>query len=240
VSVATKAPIYEIFFSFQGEGLYTGLPQVFLRFAGCNLQCGYCDTSYSTTVSKKAKYLISDEILKRVCFIYARNKSVFKRLDMDKSYISITGGEPLIYADFLKGLLPKLQEKGFSIYLETNATLPKNLKKVIKFCDVISMDFKFSSECGRSFWKEHKEFLNIAKNKAFVKCVITKNTKLQEITKSAEIIKSISKKISLILQPSIDKNIAAIQNLYTFYHQARKILPNVYLMVQMHKVYSIR
>ncbi|MDR3306843.1 MAG: 7-carboxy-7-deazaguanine synthase QueE [Endomicrobium sp.] len=240
MTVATKAPIYEMFFSFQGEGPYAGLPQVFLRFAGCNLKCDYCDASYSTIVSKKAKYLNSDEILKEICFIYAENKSVFKRLDIDKPSISITGGEPLIYVNFLKELLPKSREKGFGVYLETNGTLPKNLKKVIKFCDVVSMDFKFASECGKNFWKEHKEFLKVSKNKTHVKCVITKNTKLQEITKSAELIKSISKNISLILQPSIDKNVPAMQNLHRFYRQARKILPNVYLMVQMHKVYKIR
>jgi organic radical activating enzyme len=240
VPVATKAPIYEMFFSFQGEGPYAGLPQVFLRFAGCNLKCDYCDTSYSTVVSKKAKYLNSDEILKEICFIYAKNKSVFKRLDIDKPSISVTGGEPLTHVNFLEELLPKLREKGFSVYLETNGTLPKNLKKVIKFCDVVSMDFKFASDCGENFWKEHKEFLKVSKNKTLVKCVITKNTKLQEITKSAELIKSISKNISLILQPSIDKNVPAMQNLHRFYHQARKILPNVYLMVQMHKVYKIR
>jgi organic radical activating enzyme len=240
VLIVAKVPIYDVFFSFQGEGLYTGLPQVFLRLAGCNLRCGYCDTSYSTVVSKKAKYLTSDEILKKVCFICDQNKNIFKRLDIDKPSISITGGEPLIYVDFLKELLPKFHEKGFSIYLETNATLPKNLKKVIQFCDIISMDFKFPSECGKNFWKEHKEFLKISKNKAFIKCVITKNTELKEIIKSAEIIKSTSKNTSLILQPSIDKNIPAIQDLYTFYNQAKKTISNVYLMVQMHKVYDIR
>ncbi|MDR1245394.1 MAG: 7-carboxy-7-deazaguanine synthase QueE [Endomicrobium sp.] len=240
MSLLTKAPVYEIFFSFQGEGLYTGLPQVFLRFAGCNLKCRYCDTSYSTVISKKAKYLRSEEILKKIYSVYSKNKSTFNRLDIDKPSISITGGEPLIYVDFLKELLPKIWEKGFSVYLETNGTLPKNLKEVIDFCDVVSMDFKFSSECGKTFWIEHREFLKIAKNKAFVKCVITKNTKLQEIKKSVGLIKSVSKNISLVLQPSIDKNIPDIQDLYKFYNQARKVYPNIYLMVQMHKVYKIK
>ncbi|MDR2644584.1 MAG: 7-carboxy-7-deazaguanine synthase QueE [Endomicrobium sp.] len=240
MSLLTKAPVYEIFFSFQGEGLYTGLPQVFLRFAGCNLKCRYCDTSYSTVISKKAKYLRSEEILKKIYSVYSKNKSTFNRLDIDKPSISITGGEPLIYVDFLKELLPKIWEKGFSVYLETNGTLPKNLKEVIAFCDVVSMDFKFSSECGKTFWIEHREFLKIAKNKAFVKCVITKNTKLQEIKKSVGLIKSVSKNICLVLQPSIDKNIPDIQDLYKFYNQARKVYPNIYLMVQMHKVYKIK
>jgi organic radical activating enzyme len=240
VSLVRKAPVYEIFFSFQGEGLYTGFPQVFLRFAGCNLKCRYCDTSYSIEISKKAKYLSSDEILKEIYSVYIKNKSVFNRLDIDKPSISITGGEPLIYVDFLKELLPKILRNGFSIYLETNGTLPKNLKKVIAFCNVVSMDFKFTSECCKAFWTEHRKFLKIAKNKVFVKCIITENTKLQEIKKSAKLIKSVSKKISLILQPSIEKNIPNIQDLYKFCSQARKIHPNTYLMIQMHKVYKIK
>ena len=234
------APIYEVFFSFQGEGLYTGQPQIFVRFAGCNLSCDYCDTSYSKIVSKKAKNLTIDELAENIFLIYKKNKKVFKSLDIESPMVSVTGGEPLIHINFLERLFHELKNKSFGIYLETNGTLPNNLKKVIKLCDIVSMDFKFSSECGKTFWTEHREFLKIAKNKAFVKCVVTKNTKLQEIKKSIELIKNISKDISLILQHSIDKNIPDIQVLYKFYSQARKILYNVYLMIQMHKVYKIK
>ncbi|MDR0800653.1 MAG: 7-carboxy-7-deazaguanine synthase QueE [Endomicrobium sp.] len=236
-----QTPICEIFFSFQGEGLYTGFPQIFVRFAGCNIKCGYCDSSYSSLITEKTEYYTADKLLAAVCKLYGDNK---KKFIFGKPSVALTGGEPLIYADFLAMLLPKLREKGFGIYLETNGTLPQKLTKIIKFCDTVSMDFKFASECKRSFWKEHKNFLKIAESKVlvevFVKCVITENTNISEIRKSADIIKNTSKKTPLILQPSIDKNIPAMQNLYKFYSEAKKSIPRVYLMVQVHKIYRIR
>jgi organic radical activating enzyme len=236
-----QAPFYEIFFSFQGEALYTGLPQIFVRFAGCNLACNYCDTNYSITVSKKAKYLTVLEVIKKIELLYKKNK---KRFAITKPSIAFTGGEPLLYTDFLKELLPKLKTKGFSIYLETNATLYKNFEQIIKFCDIVSMDFKLPSECKKNFWKEHKQFLKIAISKkvtsVFVKCVITKKTILREIKQATKIIKSIAKDTTLILQPSLDKNKPKLQNLYIFYTFSKKILSNVAIMVQIHKIYKIR
>jgi organic radical activating enzyme len=236
-----RAPFYELFFSFQGEALYTGLPQIFVRFSGCNLKCNYCDTIYSTIISKKAKYLTIDEVINKIDLLYKENK---KKFVFGKPSVVFTGGEPLMYADFLEVLLPKLKRKGFSIYLETNGTLPKKLKQVIEFCDTISMDFKLPSESNKTFWKEHKTFLKIAQNKAscqaFTKCVITKNTTISEIKKSANIIKDISKEIPFVLQPSIDKNKPEIQNLYKFYTEVQKITNNAHLMVQMHKIFKVR
>ncbi|MDR0977565.1 MAG: 7-carboxy-7-deazaguanine synthase QueE [Endomicrobium sp.] len=233
-------PIYEVFFSFQGEGLYTGQPQIFVRTAGCNVNCSYCDTSYSKIISYEADYLSSDMLLKNVCLVYRENREIFQSLNMKNPVVSITGGEPLIYTAFLKSFFKKLKDKNFDIYLETNGTLPENVKEIVGFCDVVSMDFKFPSDCAKDFWEVHKEFLEVTKEKAFVKCVITKNTKLQEIIKSAELIKSIDQNLSLILQPSIDRDTPLIQNLYVFYHEAKKMLLNVYLMVQMHKIFAIR
>ncbi|MCL2390747.1 MAG: 7-carboxy-7-deazaguanine synthase QueE [Endomicrobia bacterium] len=231
------APIYEVFFSYQGEGLYTGLPQIFVRLAGCNIKCGYCDTAYSLKVSDKAKYYTLKQLLHKIEQIYVKNKKYF----FDKPSVSITGGEPLIYADFLAAMLPELRKKRFGIYLETNGTFPDNLKKVMGFCDIISADFKFASECGKSFWKEHKKFLEISvKKDVFVKCVITNKTLLGEIKNSAKVIKSVSKNIPVILQPSIDKNIPHIKNLYLFRSELKKILANVYVMPQMHKILNYK
>lgn len=233
---ANKVPVYEVFFSYQGEGLYTGLPQIFVRFAGCNINCSYCDTAYSVRISDKAAYMTKENLQKKILSLYEKN---IKNFTCGKPSIAFTGGEPLIYADFLKSLLPDLKKEGFSIYIETNATMPAQLKKIINLCDIISMDFKFASDCKKSFWKEHEEFLKISKNKAFIKTVITKKTTFAEIKKSIEIIKKISKKTHFILQPSAGKDKPDMKNLHIFYSFALKELPNAHLMTQMHKIYNI-
>jgi len=221
------APVYEVFSSYQGEGPYTGMPQTFVRFAGCNIKCDYCDTAYSIKISDKAKYYTPDSLLKEI-----------KKLS--PKTVSITGGEPLIHLDFLKAFLPKLKKSRFKVYLETNGTLPASLKKIINSCDIVSMDFKFPSECHKSFWKEHAEFLETAGDKAFAKCVITKNTLMAEIKKSGQIVRSISKKTYVILQPAAGKDMPSAKTLSKFYTELNKILPNAFIMPQLHKILKIR
>src|SRR3989338_4667728 len=160
-----KAHINEIFSSIQGEGIYVGRRQIFLRFAGCNIRCGYCDTDFS------AKDIVSvGELLKRI-------KYLDRKFGPHRS-ISFTGGEPLLHTEFLKKLLPRLKKTGFKIYLETNGTLPDALKGIIRFVDIVAMDIKLPSAAKeKPFWQAHKKFLNIAKRKeAFVKIVVTKST----------------------------------------------------------------
>ncbi|MDR1942891.1 MAG: 7-carboxy-7-deazaguanine synthase QueE [Endomicrobium sp.] len=232
-----EVPICEIFFSYQGEGVFTGLGQIFVRFAGCNIRCKYCDTIESLRIPKKTDFINAGEIEKIILDLYKKHKKDFYS---KKPFISFTGGEPLCYADFLESFLPRIKKKGFDIYLETNGTLPNQLKKIINFCDIISMDFKFPSQCGEIFWSKHKEFLKIAlQRETFIKCVITKTVKLEEIKKAAQIVKEIAPNIFFILQPSLDKNRPELKNLYLFKKTAEKIIPNVLIMPQMHKVYRI-
>ncbi|MDR3048221.1 MAG: 7-carboxy-7-deazaguanine synthase QueE [Elusimicrobiota bacterium] len=224
-------PIDEIFFSYQGEAVYAGLAQIFVRFAGCNIKCSYCDTPISRKINRKTKKMSADEILKSINALSKKNKC---------RHISFTGGEPLIYADFLKDFLPKLKKKNFKIYLETNGTLPDKLKKIIKFCDIVSMDFKLPSHCGQNFWKKHREFLKSAGKKAFVKIVIAKTTKRAELKKASEIIKKINKNIPLILQPSLNKDRPKLSNLFQFYETTSKQISNVRIMPQLHKIFKVR
>ena len=61
-----KFPVTEIFDSIDGEGKRTGLMATFVRFAGCNLRCSYCDTAYSLREEDAEEWLTEEELLRRI------------------------------------------------------------------------------------------------------------------------------------------------------------------------------
>ncbi len=99
--------VVEIFWSLQGEGKNQGKPCLFIRLAGCNLNCSWCDTEYARTGGRE---MSSDAILEQV---WRKNPP----------YICITGGEPLLQAAELEPLLATLSRKGIVIDIETNGTI---------------------------------------------------------------------------------------------------------------------
>ena len=114
--------ITEIFFSLQGESSYAGLPCIFIRTAGCNLRCRYCDTNYSYGAGSSRTI---DQIMTEI------------RQYTPVNLVEITGGEPLLQDDVIR-LCEKLHEKDYLILLETNGSL--SLRKVpgyvVKIVDV--------------------------------------------------------------------------------------------------------
>jgi 7-carboxy-7-deazaguanine synthase len=119
--------ICEIFYSIQGEGNWTGLPNIFIRTSGCNLRCSYCDTKYAYN---NLQEMTIKEIIKNI-----------KKYNC--KYICITGGEPLLQNE-TNELIDILLRRNYKICLETNGSLDihsisKN-KKVM-----ISMDIKCPS-----------------------------------------------------------------------------------------------
>ena len=131
-----KAPIIEIFSSFQGEGLLIGERQIFVRFAGCNLNCNYCDTNDSKS-EKSGKLMTPQQV----------NDEINKLLTPDCRSISFTGGEPSLYPDFINEV-SKLTD--LKIMLETNGTLPDNIDSIEKL-DMVSLDIKLPEHFDGDF-----------------------------------------------------------------------------------------
>lgn len=229
-----QSRVSEIFSSLQGEGLYLGIKQIFVRFAGCNLKCAYCDEA-----NKPGGVLTSPDDL------IARIEQIEKESGSHHS-VSLTGGEPLLEADYLKQLLPGLKERNFKVYLETNGTLAQELQKIIDECDIIAMDMKLPSALeGKDFFSAHQVFLEVAARKeVFVKVVVTSQTNKEEIQKCVEIIQKIDKRIPLIFQPVTDTfgiNARALKKIETeFFNISKDKLSDVRVIPQMHKIWGIR
>ncbi|PKL69412.1 MAG: 7-carboxy-7-deazaguanine synthase [Methanomicrobiales archaeon HGW-Methanomicrobiales-1] len=98
--------VTEIFRSLQGEGKNQGKSCLFIRLAGCNLNCHWCDTEYSRSGGKEMSL---DAILEQVWRI-------------NPPYVCITGGEPLMQAAELEPLLASLHKRGAHVDIETNGT----------------------------------------------------------------------------------------------------------------------
>lgn len=231
-----KALVNEIFFSYQGEGIYAGIPQIFVRFAGCNIRCSYCDTKYSLSANNKNASYSAEKLCAAVLKIIKKNK---KNFFGQIPSISVTGGEPLIYSDFLSDFLKRIKEKQINVYLETNGTLPDEFRKIYKLCDIVSMDIKLKSACKRDFFREHKQFLKIANKKIFVKIVISKNTGKQEFIKAVNTVESVSKNIKLVLQPD-SNNAKEYVKVLEFYAAASSKIKDVRILPQMHKIWDIK
>jgi 7-carboxy-7-deazaguanine synthase len=131
--------ICEIFRSLQGEGTLIGTPTVFVRTAGCNLECAWCDTPYA---KKEGDEMTVPEILEKV-------------KAFETHFVCVTGGEPLFQKESVK-LIDDLLKAGYHVSVETNGSisledLPCSMNMMI------SMDIK----CPTSGMSEQMDMSNL-------------------------------------------------------------------------------
>ncbi|MEI6212162.1 MAG: 7-carboxy-7-deazaguanine synthase QueE [bacterium] len=115
--------VVELFHSLQGEGSLTGVPSVFVRLAGCNLRCAWCDSTYARE-PEAGQELALPELVRQVCAFPTR-------------FVVLTGGEPMTVAG-VQALAAALRERQRHVTIETNGTLPPD--KIA--CDLASISPK--------------------------------------------------------------------------------------------------
>ena len=125
--------ITEIFASIQGESTLQGLPCVFIRLTGCNLDCSYCDTRYAREGG-------TDKTIEGI---------VKESNDFGIPFVCITGGEPLIHKDTPR-LARELINSGFKVSIETNGTIDAS-KLSDRIIRIIDIKCPGSGEEGKTF-----------------------------------------------------------------------------------------
>ena len=126
--------INDIFYSLQGEGYNTGRAAVFVRFAGCNLRCPFCDTEFDTY-----REMTDDEIVAEISRYEVRDARYENSMEADSSIgsnlaprtsylasrkplVVLTGGEPTLQVD--EAFVDLLHQHGFEVAMESNGTRP--------------------------------------------------------------------------------------------------------------------
>lgn len=154
--------VTEIFDSIDGEGKRTGYMAIFLRLAGCNLRCSYCDTAYSLTLEDTAEALTEEEVLSRI------RAYPWKRVTM-------TGGEPMLHP--LHHLCEVLGEEGYDINIETNGAVPLWRKRPEGV--FYTMDFKCSGSGMKSYM--NLDNFKLLTGKDVLKFVVSSEEDLHEM-----------------------------------------------------------
>ena len=248
-----RALLHEVFSSIQGEGPWIGQRQVFVRFAGCNIRCRYCDTLEPVQVQEGQTYpqfcsiQISAESNEREQSpnpISPRELTTFcTRLIIpgpSRPVISLTGGEPLLQASFLLEWLPMVRND-FTLYLETNGLHSDNMKLIHDLVDIVSIDFKLPSSTGlRPFWDDHTKFLQAIRGKPlYIKVVVTRDTQMDDIITSCNIITQFDRSTILVVQPASGPLAPGSAMLMEFQQTALRVIEDVRIIPQAHKILNV-
>ena len=196
-----KAKINEIFSSIQGEGPVVGYKQLFIRFCRCNLKCSYCDTEFL-----EGENFTPDELFQKITNEY----------DLKTFHsVSLTGGEPLLHADFLKEFLPLIKDQ-----------------------TKIYADIKL----GMNTFEKHEEFFKNCENiYTFAKIVFDEKITEEEIQTCCKI--GAEHNIELVLQPKMDTNnkmCVTSEFCNEILDKFTSIYHNVRLIPQVHKFLDVR
>ncbi|NJD76566.1 MAG: 7-carboxy-7-deazaguanine synthase QueE [Candidatus Methanoperedens sp.] len=237
------AYINEIFNSVQGEGPYVGVRQVFVRFAQCQLHCAYCDTPLSRNIPRlcRVKRNLKDSYsIKNPIGRGELEKQVHKLWTPSTRHISLTGGEPLIHADFIREL-----ELEYPLYLETNSGFPDKARELRDMIAIASCDIKLPEHDSTDHYEEllanELETISIFNRTAetFVKIVILPKTTKESISPAVSGIASIDRSIPLILQPATQEKIVPRGLLLELMDFAGEKLKDVRAIPQTHKMLGL-
>jgi 7-carboxy-7-deazaguanine synthase len=253
----TTASLVEVFASAQGEGPEIGRTTVFVRFGGCDLRCRWCDSPGTWRPVPACR--VEEQPFTERFVTHANPVPTHRVADwIDQlapsvtNWISLTGGEPLLQPDAVEALVDELTRRGRRIYLETHGLHSEALARVADRIDLVSMDWKLSSEVrwgpgeqgDPEFHDAHARFLETALSAkaVYVKVVLTPSTQPEEFDAMLDRIESVAPHVPLVLQPVTPtggvKRMPEAAELLEWLARAESRLADVRLIPQTHPIYG--
>ena len=264
LKVSAKGNLSEIYLSLQGEGIWVGIPMVIVRTTGCHRRCRYCDTEFALVAEKRARIwlgwrrgepelTVENPITAQQVVEWVLQASGHGNL---ANWVSFTGGEPLLQAEFLAELGAMLEELGFRILLETEGGLPDRLEKVLPFVDAVAADIKLPSTTGEPLdWVDAERLLRLvaeAPVQACVKIVVTTDIDESEFARAIELLAQLQTSqndfrklcpMALILQPVTPARFVTetpgTELLLRLASLAQQKLSDVRIVPQVHKLMQL-
>jgi 7-carboxy-7-deazaguanine synthase len=251
--------LVEIFSSIQGEGTYVGATTLFVRLGGCDLRCGWCDSPHTWKPAPECRIEVgrgSGVFETRANPVSVEDViAAAESLDLAAhQFASLTGGEPLLQPEAAGAIARALRARGPRILLETHGLATDGLESAIVDVDVVSMDWKLSSDVRRAsdpkrgavepFHGEHEKFLAIARRapELIVKLVITPTSLDDEIDEAVSRVEANAPEATLILQPVTPfgavREAPSAERLLALCARISSRLANVRVIPQTHKIYG--
>ena len=210
----TVYPVAERFVSINGESLRAGETAVFIRFRGCNLSCGYCDTKWANSPDCPAEMMTAEELTEYAVGTGIKN-------------VTLTGGEPLLQEN-IRELIELLIGSGLSVEIETNGSLPIAELSGMERRPFFTLDYKLPSSGMESrMLTENYAYLREGDAVKFVSGSIADLEKAAEITEKF----SLTEKCRVYISPVFGKlEPAEIVDFMT-----ERKMNGVRLQLQLHK-----
>jgi len=213
--------IYNIFPSINGEVCNTGQGSLatFIRFAGCNLRCSWCDTEYALS-DKSGTWMTVEQIITEVNKFGLRN-------------ITITGGEPLVQEEGFQLLIQELWRRRYNISVETNGSIPLPwVEGVVNWVyDIKPMSAGVGSIHPHPKSDEFKRF----KEDDFIKFVISNREDYDDAVKFYKALVAANCRARYAFSPNTDQ--LDTNQLVTWMKESK--LSDVVVNLQLHKIINL-
>ncbi|MGI0038274.1 MAG: 7-carboxy-7-deazaguanine synthase QueE [Nitrososphaera sp.] len=239
--VARRVKLSEIFTSIEGEGVLFGTKTMFVRLAGCPLNCHWCDTPYAIPMDSGGNFSTSEV-----------KEMIAGELLPNTYKVNFTGGEPLVQHEAVIELAKFVKEKGVRTYLESACYDSVRFAKVLPYIDIVKIEFKMRDSRavdGKNYptlLKNELECLKLAvaagKN-PYIKIVVTNSTdegELKDLVKKVFAAVKERDVAGFIIQPSHSVDEPLLDRLFAFYDAIYPYYEQVRVVPQLHKIIGAR